>query len=108
MPCRCGGVAKRIVSRGVVNTENEAPAWLRSVLEVVDKTNPAPHVQAFVRHPTRTNYRRWMQGEGIRPVDHTEHGGPPTYRKPEGKPMREIVATLWRRHRERNRMELYG
>jgi putative FmdB family regulatory protein len=106
----CGKTSKRIISFGKVYTGNESPAWLASVLDVVDKTNPAPHVQAFVKNPTRGNYKAWMAGEKIRPADHTEHGGPPVFKKPERSEYerQQITKELFERHRARKAIEVRG
>lgn len=85
LKCDCGGDARRIISVTGQYTANEDAPWIRTVLEVVNKDDPAPHVQEFVHNPTRTNYKRWMKGEGIVPVDYTEKGGPPEYKRPERK-----------------------
>jgi len=103
---KCHSTAKRIISFGdSAYLGNQSPAWMKSVLDVVDKENKAPHVQAFVKNPTRENYKAWMRGEGIRPADHTEGGGPPTYKRPE-RDERKIVDELYRRHRERKSISL--
>lgn len=80
----CGAESKRIISVSGQYTGNQDAGWLRSVLDVVDRENPARHVQEFVRNPSRENYKRWMKGEKIAPVDYTIHGAPPVYeRNPE-------------------------
>ena len=105
--CKCGKTAKRIISVSGVNTANETPAWLKSVVDVVDKDSPRSHVQEFIRNPTRKTYQAWMKGEGIRPLDHTEHGGPPVHHtsEPDLTRVREEVT---RRHFERKRVEMRG
>ena len=104
----CGKTAKRIISMGRVNTANDAPGWLRSTLEVVDRSNPASHVQEFVKHPTRANYTAWMKGEGIRPLDHTEHGAPPAARKPDAADLSRVYREVMDRYRGRQRLEVRG
>lgn len=104
----CGKTAKRIISMGRVNIANDAPGWLRSTLEVVDRSNPASHVQEFVKQPTRANYRAWMKGEGIRPLDHTEHGAPPTARKPDSVDLSRVYREVMDRYRGRQRLEVRG
>ena len=106
--CKCGGKAKKIISLPGVYVNSENPNWIKSVLEVVDKENKAPHVQEFIKHPTRENYKRWMKEEKIRPVDWTEHGAPPTYRKPHEPDMDKIAENLYQRLRERQRLELHA
>lgn len=86
----CGKQSKRIISVGNRSKEfNESPTWMKSVLEVVDRENPAKHVQEFVKNPTRRNYKAWMKGEGIRPVDYTIHGAPPIFDRPQHTAHRE-------------------
>ncbi len=106
--CKCGGKAKKIISLPGVYVNSENPSWLGSVVDVVDKENKAPHVQEFIKHPTRENYRRWMKGEKIRPVDWTEHGAPPTYQKPPEPDIDKIASQIHERLRERQRLELYA
>jgi len=65
----CGGTAERKISVSGVNCANDDAPWIRSVLEVVDKDSTAPHVVEFRKNPTRTNYKAWMKGEGIRPAE---------------------------------------
>ena len=71
LPCdECGADANRLFSFGSrVNTSIEDADWIRSVTDIVDKDNPAPHVQAFLKNPTRTNWKNWMKGEGLRPFE---------------------------------------
>lgn len=75
----CGAKARMIISSSKVNTANNDAAWVRSVLDVVDRGNKAPHVQEFVRNPTRETYRRWMKGEGIRPLESGEKPRSPVH-----------------------------
>jgi putative FmdB family regulatory protein len=70
----CGKRSKRIISAGGVFTANEDAPWIRSVLDVVDKDSKAPHVVAFRNNPTRQNYKAWMKGEGIRPLENPVSG----------------------------------
>lgn len=71
----CGKEAHRIISCSGVNTQNEDAAWIRTVVDVVDKESKAPHVVEFRRNPTRTNYKRWMALEGLRPLESHEYRG---------------------------------
>jgi hypothetical protein len=63
------GIAIRIPSVRGPNCVNEDSGWLKSVLQVVEKDSPKLHVQAFLKDPTRSNYRAWMRGEGLRPYE---------------------------------------
>ena len=70
--CECGRWGKIIPSVHGPNCSSESASWIPSVLEVVDKKSKAPHVQSFLKDPTRSNYREWMRGEGIRPLENGE------------------------------------
>ena len=106
--CKCGGKAKKIISLPGVYVNSENPSWLKSVTDVVDKEDKRPHVQEFLKHPTRENYKRWMKEEKIRPVDWTVHGAPPTYQKPPEPDIDKIAHQIHERLRERQRLELYA
>lgn len=106
--CKCGGKAKKIISLPGVYVNSENPNWLKSVIDVVDKEDKRPHVQEFIKHPTRENYKRWMKEEKIRPVDWTVHGAPPTYQKPPEPDIDKIAHQIHERLRERQRLELYA
>lgn len=68
--CRkCGKKAERIFTPSGCFIGNQDADWIRSVTEVVDKDNPAPHVQRFLKNPNRRNYKAWMKGEGLRPTE---------------------------------------
>jgi putative FmdB family regulatory protein len=65
--CACGAAARRLVS---VGSAYRADAdWLESVTAVVEKGSDKAHVRAFLADPSRANYRRWMRGEGLRPME---------------------------------------
>lgn len=104
--CSCGAKAHRIISVSGQYLGNVDTPWIRSVLDVVDRENPAKHVQEFVRNPNRRTYQAWMKGEGIRPMDHTERGAPPTASRRGQQDMRPMVDYLFRRHRERRAVEV--
>ena len=106
--CKCGGKAKKIISLPGVYVNSENPSWLKSVTDVVDKEDKRHHVQEFLKHPTRENYKRWMKEEKIRPVDWTVHGAPPTYQKPPEPDIDKIASQIHERLRERQRLELYA
>lgn len=69
---KCGRKAVRIISVSGQNCANEDASWIRSVLEVVDHSSDAPHTREFIKNPTRANYKAWMKGEGLRPVEDGE------------------------------------
>lgn len=63
----CGGAAARLP--GVGRGYRADADWIDSVRLTADKTSAAPHVRAFLAHPTRRTYRDWMRGEKIRPLE---------------------------------------
>lgn len=95
--CECGGTAVKIVSSSGHFCANEDADWIRSVTEVVDKDCMKPTTQEFLRNPTRTNMRRWMQAEGLR---HMEPGEGPKREKPDmGRIRREVRERAMARRR---------
>lgn len=60
--------AKRIISTGKVYNGNQDADWLKSVRDVVDKDG-SRHCQEFLKNPTRDNYKRFLKGEGLRPLE---------------------------------------
>ena len=64
--------ADRIFTPSGCHTGNQDADWIRSVVDVVDKDDKSPHVQEFIRNPTRDNLNTWMKKEGLR---HAEIGG---------------------------------
>ena len=100
IPCPhcCGIKAKRVISWTGAYTSNQDADWIRSVREVVDKDG-GPHCQEFLKDPTRDNYRKWMKGEGLRPL---EPGEKPM--KPEPVSFDHLHKKMQERGRERNRL----
>jgi hypothetical protein len=47
-----------------------------------------------------------MKGEKIRPVDYSVKGGPPTYTPPAEPDLRKVADDLYRKHKERKRIEI--
>jgi putative FmdB family regulatory protein len=100
---KCGaGWTRRIPAVPGANCHNDDAAWIRTVLEVVDKEDRSPHTVEFRNNPTRANYKAWMKGEGLRPVDHGER-----INKPELDVQRHSEL-LMRRHQERKRIYVGG
>lgn len=64
----CGKSSHRLCTCTGGHMSNEDATWLKSVREVVDKEG-GPHCQAFLKDPTRSNYKNWMKGEGLRPLE---------------------------------------
>jgi len=104
----CGANTKRIITAGRVNMVNESPDWIKSVVDVVDKGSPKPHVREFVKNPNRKTYQNWMKGEGIRPLDHTEHGAPPVHHAPAEPDTTRLREEVVKRHFDRKRVEVGG
>jgi hypothetical protein len=103
--CRCGKTAKRIISVSGQYAGNQDAPWIKSVLDVVDRESTNKHTREFIRNPNRKNYHAWLKGEGIKPVDYTEHGGPPTYKNPP-LDMTNHHKEVIRRAMERRRIEI--
>jgi len=100
--CHCGGIAKKIISVSGQYIANQDAVWLKSVTDVVDKDNKAPHVQEFIKNPTRKNYQRWMKGEGLRPFEPGE--------KPQKPPLFDERAhheKVWQKHQERKKIVIH-
>ena len=92
----CNGYAEKIFS--VSFTAPVDSAWVSSVLEVVDKHSTDPHCTEFLKHPTRSNYKNWMKGEGLRPLEPGEK-----VKRPNQKARRERTKkVLLDNHMERN------
>ena len=102
----CGMPAKRIISVAGQYCSNQDARWLKTVLEVVDKDSKKPADVEFRNNPTRENYKRWMKENKIRPVDYSVNGGPPTYTRPPEPDLRKLGDELYRKHRERKRIEI--
>ena len=66
----CGGRAKRVYLN-FNGIKKEDPMWLNGTLEVVNKDG-GPHCQDFLKNPNRSNYKSWMKGEGLRPLEEGE------------------------------------
>ncbi len=103
----CGGRAYRIISSRAQNCFNDDAPWIRSVLEVVDKDSKAPHVVEFLTHPTRTNYKNWMKGEGLRHLEPGERPHRPT-EKEERAEKRRRDEMIMRRVVDRRRIVMGG
>ena len=101
--CRkCSGKARRIISLSGVNCNTEDAEWIRSITEVVNKDpGNKPEDRAFLKHPTRENYRAWMKANNLR---HMEPGEGPT--KPPPVDERVLTDRLMERHRERMGLEV--
>ena len=63
----CGASCNRVYTE-FNGIKHDAPDWVQGVLEVVDKDG-GPHCQEFLKHPTRSNRKNWMNKEGLRSYD---------------------------------------
>lgn len=68
---KCGSQMTKVFVSAGSRLPDDA-AWIRSVLEVVNKDSVKPHTREFIMNPTRENYRKWMKAEGIRPLESGE------------------------------------
>ena len=101
-PCsKCGGPTNRLISARGPNCANEDAAWIRDVLEVVDKEG-GPHCQRFLHNPTRRNYLRWKAEEGVR---HFEPGEKPVTKLPDPARIKHYLMT---KLQKRRRIEVHG
>jgi len=97
----------RILSWGGMNVFREEAPWLNSVLDVVAKDSDKPHTKAFLAEPTRTNYKKWMKAEGIRPLENGEqHASRVMQQQREAEFERSAVENAMRRLQERRRIEM--
>lgn len=89
---KCDGPAKRVylTFNGI---KKEDPNWLNDTLEVVDKDGGA-HCQEFLKHPTRSTYKNWMKGEGLRPF---EKGESTKFKKKDTSDIRKQVMDKFKR-----------
>jgi putative FmdB family regulatory protein len=100
--CRyCGQQATKIITPGGCYTANEDADWIKSVTAVVDKDSTAPHCREFLKNPTRSNYKAWMQGEGIRPMERGEVAS-----KPPPVDMDRHTRAVMERYKQRTALEL--
>jgi hypothetical protein len=101
-PCpKCEQMARKVIGIPGAHCANEDAPWIRSICEVVDKDSRKPHNVEFLRNPTRTNLKRWMEGEGVRWFEKGE--------KPQKPPIMsdaERVRKTFERHRKRTALEI--
>lgn len=96
----CGGRSKRIISQSGQYLGNLDAGWIRSVLDVVDKDSNKQHVREFISNPNRETYKRWMKGEGIRPLDRAEPVRPKVdYEAAKEQRDRRLMDNLMKRNR---------
>ena len=105
---RCGKDARKIITLGRNHAFEDNPVWIQSVLDVVEKDSGKPHCERFLKEPTRANYKTWMKGEGIRPMER-EHGAFRTeIPEPVEPDMKPIIKDLIQKKKKRERIEVWG
>ena len=90
----CGGNMNQVPSLPAVL--GDEAAWLKSVTEVVNKDG-GPHCQRFLKDPSRSNYRAWMKGENLRPMEPGEQ----TWKKPPKRDRRKVVNEVMKMRQQR-------
>ena len=108
--CICGGDYKRIFTMGGIYVGNQDGSYARdSAAALLDMDtahkSPDPLARELSANPNRENLRRYMKAHNLRHAEN-EKGAPPVYRKPPERDLRDITDLLYRRHRERNRIEI--
>jgi len=107
--CRkCGKPAKRVISMTGVNCINEDAPWIRDVLDVVDKDSKLPHVQEFLKNPTRSAWKKWMKVEGIRVIEDGEKTRHEISEREERQIEQRMSKQLMERHMNRKRIIVHG
>jgi hypothetical protein len=97
----CNGRAERYYKSGCANTMPVDAAWLKTLVDVVDKDPTKPHCVEFLKSQTRDNYERWKKCENLR---HLEPGERPSRPEPfDVDRHAEKVAEL---RQQRNRIEV--
>ncbi|MBU4317095.1 MAG: zinc ribbon domain-containing protein [Proteobacteria bacterium] len=99
----CGNRAVRIISCNGVYTSNDDATWLKSVRDVVEKNSGKPHAEEFLKNPTRTNLKNWMDKENLRNLEPGEGEKEPKPWKPDAR----FTDQLMQKHRERNAITVY-
>ena len=109
---KCGLEAERIFTPSGQYLGNQDADWIKTVIDVVDKDNNSPHVQEFIKNPTRDNYHRWMKKEGLRPLEigGSQHGedyyNKRAREEAEKNHVPHITEAVMKLRRERQRIEL--
>lgn len=96
----CGGMSVRVYIK-FNGIKHDAPNWLKDTLEVVDKDG-GKHCQDFLKHPNRRNYKGWMKGEGLRPLEEGEKLRRGPNKKEKAKRRTEHLHTLKTNFKKRN------
>ncbi len=100
----CQGEARKQFAFGQSHPVMEEAGWYRSVLEVVDKESENAVDKEFLRHPNRTNYKKWMKYHGLRPMEN-EYGALPG-KKEVKRDLKPITEYCIKKHIEGNRIEV--
>jgi len=65
----CGGVSHRVYLK--FGGLHESPNWMKDTIQVVNPDG-GRHCQEFMNEPNRKNYKNWLKGEGLRPIEEGE------------------------------------
>jgi len=84
--------------------KGDEAGWLSDTRKVVDPQG-GPHCQQFLKDPTRSNYQKWMKGEGLRPMEPGEKSKKPTA-EDQRQRRKEIVGGIMEQRRKENTVEV--
>ena len=104
---RCGKHAHKIITLSETHSFDDNAPWIRSVLDVVEKGSGKQHCEEFLRNPTRQNYKAWMKGEGIHPME-KHHGSFRSNRETPKTDIKPVVKVLAEKRAQRNRIYFSG
>lgn len=107
---KCHAASDRIITLGGVYTGNQDGSYARdSAAALLDMDtahkSPDPLARALAANPNRENLKAYMKAHNLRHAEN-EKGAPPVYRKPPDRDLRDVADLLYRRHRERQRIEI--
>ena len=88
--------AKMIQAPALGAILGDEATWLKSVTEVVNRDG-GPHCQRFLKDPSRSNYRAWMKGENLRPME----PGESTWKRPPKRDRRKVVNEVMKMRQQR-------
>jgi len=100
VPCpECAGIMTKVFSfRG--GNHGEEAAWIKSVLDVVDKSSRQRETVEFLQSPTRSNMKAWMKANKLRHLEDGERAD-----KPRIDP-RQHAAAIMKLRQDRRRIEI--
>jgi len=94
----CNGELRQVPAIGCI--QGDEAEWIKSVTDIVDREG-GRHCQEFIQSPTRSNWRNWMKGEGVRPI---EEGEKPA--KPKKVNRRALAEKVYQNHRKHKTIEV--